>query len=254
MRRATATKVLIGLFVVLVPAMLLIEGRRAAREVLAAGLMVGFFLFVVKLRTQPRRDAMRAEARRLRLRFSAKDPFAHLDEPFALFRWTQRSSGEVTNVLWGTWGDLEVRVLDYAYTEAENVERRFSCALAAIPGGWPSLVIRPQGAVSWIADHLALPGIEFESERFNLAFDVRGDDPRFASAVVDARMMDWLLGLAHGHGFEIRGRWILAWQDQVQPWELEDVLRTLAAFVGCIPRAARSLYPEALPRRPDVRA
>lgn len=254
MRRTTAIKVLIGVFVVAVPLVLLVEGRKAAREMLAAGIVVGFFLAVALLRKRPRRDALRAEARRLGLRSSATDPFGLLDEPFALFRWTQRSYGEVDNVLWGRWRDLEVRLFDYAYTETEHHVRRFSCALAAIPGEWPTLVIRPEGPLTTLADHLGLPDVEFESEGFNRTFDVRCEDARFASATVDGRMMEWLLGLGDGWGFEIRGGWILGYRDQVQPWELDGVLETMAAFIARIPRAVRSLYPDALPRRPDVPA
>ncbi len=248
MRRTTALKVLAGTFVVLVPAMLLIEGRQAAREVLAAGLLVGLFVAAVLLRKRGRSDLMGSEARRLRLRFAARDPFDLLDEPFALF---QHAYSEIDNVLWGAWGDLEVRVFDYAYTRSENDERRYSCALAAIPGGWPTLVIRPESAITRLGDQVAMPGIEFELEAFNRAFDVRCDDRRFASAVVDQRLMEWLLGLGNESGFEIRGRWILGCRDQVQPWELEGVLRMLADFVQRIPRAARALYPEDLPERPD---
>jgi hypothetical protein len=252
MRRETAIKVLAGIFLVLVPAVLLVEGRQAAREVLAAGLFVGFLVYLVAIRKRARGDMLRSEARRLRLRYAARDPFGMLDEPFALFR--PGRLAELDNVLWGPWGDLEVRVFDYAYSESENVERRFSCALAAIPGGWPTLVIRPESSLTRLGDVLALSGVEFELEEFNRRFDVRCDDRRFASAVVDQRMMEWLLALGHGWGFEIGGRWILGVRDQVQPWELEGVLETLDEMVRRIPRAARSLYPEALPRRPDVSA
>ena len=251
MRRATATKVLIGIFIVLVPAVLLTEGRQAAREVIATGVIVGFFLYIAVLRKRPRRDAMRAEARRLHLRYSTRDPFALLDEPFSLFRWTELSSGEVENVLWGSWRHLEVRAFDYMYARSENDERRFSCVLAAIPGGWPTLVIRPESLATRLADHLGLPDHDFESEQFNLAYEVRCLDRRFASAVIDARMMEWLLTLGNGWGFEICERWILGYRDQVQPWEIDGVLATLAAFVERIPSAVRSLYPEAFPHRPD---
>jgi hypothetical protein len=197
---------------------------------------------------------MRTEARRLRLQYSPKDTFELLDEPFSLLRWTRHAYGEIDNVLSGSWRDVEVRAFDYAYAQSENEQRRLSCVLVAIPGGWPAMVIRPESRVTRLADHLALPGIEFEWEEFNLAYDVRCEDRRFASAVVDARMMQWLLTLGHGWGFEVHGRWILGYRDQVQPWELAGVLATLVAFIGRIPNAARSLYPERLPHRPDVSA
>jgi hypothetical protein len=248
MRRTTALKVLIGIFVVLVPAMLLIEGRQAAREVLAAGLLIGLFVAAVLLRKRSRSQLMELEARRMSLRFAARDPFGLLDEPFALFG---HAYSELGNVLWGPWNGLEVRLFDFAFTKSEQHEEAFSCALLAIPGGWPTLSIRPEGLETAVGDLLERPAIEFELEAFNRAFDVRSDDRRFASAVADQRMMEWLLALGNGWGFEIRGRWMLGYRGQVQPWELEGVLRTLADFEDRIPRAARSMYPEALPARPD---
>lgn len=253
MRHATATKVLVGVLAATVVGVLLTEGRRAAAEVLAAALLIGFFLVLASLREEPRERALRAEARALRMQYATKDPFALLDESFALFRWTQRSSGEVANVLWGPWRGLEVRLFDYAYTVSEHERRSFSCALVAIPEGWPTLAIRRQTPVTRLAD-IALPGIEFESDLFNRAYDVRSEDRRFASALVDARMMEWLLTLGRGSGFEIGDRWVLGYREQVQPWELERVLESLETFIERIPRAARSMYPEALPPRPDVRA
>lgn len=254
MRRATAVRVLIGMFVVAVPLVWLTGDRRLARELLVTGLVIGFFVVLVALRKRPRREAMRDEARRLGLEWSPSDPFDLLDAPFALFRWSRAASAEFDNVLRGSWHGLAVRVFDYAYARGEHRERRLSCGLVAIPGGWPTTVIRPEGATTTLADHVGLPDIEFESEGFNRAFDVRSDDPRFASAIVDARMMAWLLELGNGWGFEIRDRWVLGYRDQVQPWEIQGVLSTLEAFLGQIPRAARSLFPDDLPRRPDVPA
>jgi hypothetical protein len=254
MRRSTSVRVLLGVFLVAAPLVWLIGDRRLARQLLATGLIVGFFVVLVALRKRPRREAMRDEARRLGLEWSPTDPFELLDTPFALFRWSRAASSEFDNVLSGSWHGFAVRVFDYAYARGENRERRLSCALVGIPGGWPTTVIRPEGATTTLADHVAMPDIEFESESFNRAFDVRSDDPRFASALVDAQMMAWLLQLGNGWGFEIRGRWILGYRDQVLPWEVGEVLSTIEAFVERIPRAARSLYPDALPRRPDIPA
>jgi hypothetical protein len=40
----------------------------------------------------------------------------------------------------------------------------------------------------------------------------------------------------------------------VRPWEIESVLETVETFIDTIPRAVTSLYPEAMPPRPDVPA
>jgi hypothetical protein len=251
MRSSTALRVLAGVFAF--GFLVLIAGRnwREARELLAGGLFVGAILVVGLVRARPRRDAFETEARRLGLRFSARDPFDLLDEPFALTRWSQRSYGNLDNVVWGTWHGLPVRAFEYEFSASEDDRRELSCAMVAIPRGWPALVIRPESFVTRVA-HVAVPDIAFESEEFNRAFSVRGEDRRFASAFIDARMMAWLLSLEPRWGFEIEGPWLLGYRDRVRPWELESVLETVATLLDKIPPAVSSLFPASVPPRPDV--
>jgi hypothetical protein len=251
MRYSTGLKILAGVFGA--GLLILIAGRQwhEARELLAGALLVGAIMAIGLLRLRPRRGAFDAEARRLGLNFSPKDPFGLLDEPFALLRWSQRSYGRLDNVLWGPWRGLQVRAFEYEYSAGEDDRRAFSCAMVAIPGGWPTLVIRPVSLASRLAD-VAAPDVAFESEAFDRAFSVRCEDRRFASAFVDARMIAWLLSLEPQWGFEIDGPWILGYRDRVQPWELESVLETMAKFIDTIPRVVTSMFPEALPPRPDL--
>jgi hypothetical protein len=251
MRYSTGLKVLAGVFAF--GFLALIAGRdwRDARELLAGGLL-GAILAVGLLRAAPRRDAFETEARRLGLRFSARNRFDLLDEPFALMRWSRRSYGKLDNVVWGTWHGLQVRAFEYEFSVMSQDDRReLSCAMVAIPGGWPALAIRPESFVTRVAD-VAVPDIAFESEEFNRAFEVRGEDRRFASAFADARMMAWLLSLEPRWGFEIEGQWLLGYRGRVQPWELEGVLETLATLLDKIPQAVSSLFPASVPLRPDV--
>ena len=250
MRRSTAVKALFG--VLGFGLAILVAGRewQAARELLAASLVVGVFLAVAGLRARPRRRAMQAEARRLGLAFSATGRLDDV-EAFALFGPTTRVCAEVENVLSGGWHGRSVRLFDYSYSESEDEQRLLSCAWVAIEEAWPNLVIRPETVATRLFG-VALPDIQFESDRFNRAFAVRCEDRAFATALLDARMMEWLLALGHRWSFEIQARRILAYRDQVQPWEIEGVLQTLETFVEKIPRAVRSLYPAAVPPRPDV--
>jgi len=252
-RRTTAFKVLLG--VLAGGALILVAGGewRQARELVATAVVIGLFLALVRWRDRPRHGAMEAEAQRLRMRFSVEDRFGLLDQPFQLFRSTRGSYGEIENVLSGSWRDLEVRAFDHSYSVSEHERRLLSCAQIAIPGGWPALVIRPETGLTRLVD-VAVPDIAFESEAFNRAFEVRCHDRAFASALVDPRMMEWLQSLGHRWGFEIDGRWILGYRDQVRPWEIESVLETVETFIHKIPRAVTSLYPEAIPPRPDVPA
>jgi hypothetical protein len=215
------------------------------RELLAFSLIIGFswavkYWFV----DHPRMNAVEAEARRLGLRYSAKDPFAIMSHPFSLFRSTRRRYGGLDNVMSGVWRGLEVRVFDYEYQIHEDEFRELSCVVAATAGGWPSLVIQPETLVTTIADHLALSDIDFELEAFNRMFEVRSADPRFARALIDARMMEWLMNRSPLPGFEISGQWILAYRDQVQPWHIESVLELVHGFIDHIPTVVPSLYPQ----------
>jgi hypothetical protein len=234
--------------------LILFAGRewQAARELVAAGLVIAVFLALARWRGQPRRRALEAEAQRLGLRFSASDRF-DLVEPFALFDPATRLWVQTENVLAGRWHDLEVRVFDYSYQRSDDDRREYSCVLVAVPAGWPSLVIR-QETIATRLTQLALPDIAFESEAFNRAFEVRCGSRRFAHVFVDQRMMEWLLSLGDRWGFEIQGPWVLGYRDRVQPWEIEGVLETASTFVERVPRALRSLYPTSVPHRPDVPA
>jgi hypothetical protein len=240
--------VIIGGSALLVPA----EERQGwpTFVILLLGVFVAVFVVADVLWGRSRRRAMAAEARRLGLDFSAKDPFDLLQMPFAMIQRSRRTFREIDNVLWGTWGDLEVRVFDYAYQESEDEWRRFTGAMAAVAEGWPALVIEP-GHLPTSPHLLGLRTIEFESERFNRTFQVRCADRRFANALIDARMMEWLLGLPDGWGFEVSAPWILGYREQPRPGEIESVLGTLASFVGKTPLVIRSLYPPIAPR-PDV--
>lgn len=234
--------------------LILAAGRewQAARELLVACLVLGGLVALARWRGQPRQRALQAEASRLGLGFSTRDRF-DLVEPFALLGSATRLYAQTENVLAGRWRDLEIRVFDYSYQRSDEDRRELSCVLVAIPAGWPSLVIRPESVVTRLT-RLALPDIEFESDAFNRAFEVRCGSRRFAHAFVDARMMDWLLSLGEPWGFEIQGPWLLGYRDLVQPWEIEGVLETASTFLERVPRALRSLYPTSVPRRPDVPA
>jgi hypothetical protein len=99
----------------------------------------------------------------------------------------------------------------------------------------------PRDAFGRVAHALGREGIEFELERFNRAFEVRSGDPRFAHALIDAPMIEWLLGLPEGTGFEILGRTVLA----IVPRPTFDVARvalgTLDAFLARVPPVVASL-------------
>ncbi len=228
------------------------DGGRAVLVVLVV--CVGGFLLVSRVRKASRRAAVEREARRLGLSFSPKDPFSLLDLDFDLFvRFAGRLPGTqgVENVAWGARGGREVRAFDY-WRAAEDEPERFSCAMVRIPDGWPSLSVLRHGPFDVVRNAIGLHDVVFELEAFNRAFEVRATDRRFASGVIDQRMMRWLLEPGPVQGFQLHRGWLLAWIPRLQPWELERTLATVEGFHERIPRAVWSLYGATLPASPDL--
>ena len=160
----------------------------------------------------------------------------------------------VGNALTGTWQGLRVAVFD-VWTTGSNVPtpetrgRAYSCVMVPVPGWWPPFLVDRERGERGLADVAVLRDVELESEEFNRAYQVQGADARFVSALLDARMMAWLLDLTRLWGFEARAGHLLARTDLRLPWELPEVLETTKAFLDHIPRALASLYP---PSRPDL--
>jgi hypothetical protein len=259
MGRDTAFRILLwgtGIIAVLLIPAALSGGREDVGTFLAMVLTFGFVAFLVllttKLRTEPIRDATRAEARHLGLAFAERDPFELLDGPFAVLRRGGGGIRDLRNVQWGTWRGRDVRAFDFTYTPAGDAEHpvELSCAMVAEPRVGPHLVIAREAPVGRAASVFGLRDVEFESEEFNRAFRVTCDDRRFAYAIVDARMISWLLSLAPEWGFEGAGGWVLAYGRRRYPWEIEEVLGAAEAFASRIPEHVAGLFP---PARRDLR-
>lgn len=196
---------------------------------------------------QKRLRALAAMAASLGMRFSRHDPFGLLDLPFELLR---RGDGRgVENVLWGTHGDHEVRVFEYWYYEQTtdpkgNTTRsysRFSCAMLELPIVCPSVSISPESFFTRLADVVGLRDIDFESEEFNRAMQVKGDDPRFANYLIDARMMEWLLA-TRGWTFLVSGSHVMAVIHRLRPAEIPLIVEALAGFRQQMPRVVFDTY------------
>ena len=211
-----------------------------------AGLLVGAWFGYYK--RQRRRNELRLLARQLGLGYSVWDVFGLMTEPFDLFF---RGDGRrFENVLYGTWQGVEIKEFDYSYyekTESSNGGSRktwhhFSCVLLETDLSCPHLTVVPESFWTRLADSVGLRDIELELEEFNRAFTVRSDDRRFAVAVMDARMMRWMLEAGPGWSFELLGRRILCFAKRRKPFELIPLLGTAKRFHESIPRVVRELY------------
>lgn len=197
---------------------------------------------------QERLEGLVFMARQLGLAFSRQDVERCVDLPFSLF---QRGDGRgAENVLSGTWQDLPVREFDYWYFDESSDTKgsthrsyyRFSCAVTEIAAACSPLVLDREDVFTRLADHVGMHDIEFESEAFNRAFNVRAKDRRFASDLLDARMLSWLLTVDGAFRFETCGPWLLCYSKRRAPTELVALLGTLKGFRDHIPRVVHQLY------------
>ena len=258
MRTRTAYRLLFGVFAVLlvfaVPLALsgTAEDRRTVVGFVAVAAMIaGLWWLDREFRVEPRRRAAEAAGDRLGLRLSGDEGWVQ-----ALGLELLRPRGtvnDVTNVLEGTWRGEPAATLEYRWA-TEETEHRYSCALLSIPAAWPRLTIERETALTRLARDAGLGDVETEWEAFNRAFHVRSSDTRFATAILDGEMMEWLLARPPSDGFEIAEGWLLAASAQVYPWEIEQVLETALAFRERIPAVVHSLFggPTSLPPRPDA--
>jgi len=220
-----------------------ILGLLAVLAVAVVSIVLSFYL------KAKRREAFRAFALQHGLEFAEGDPFGLLDWPFDLFR---RGDGRgIDHVLWGTWRGTAMQAFDYwYYTETTDSKgrrsrsyRRFSCALVEVPAAFPHLEIAREGLFTRLADHVGLEDIEFESPEFNRRYNVKAKDRKFAYELLDARMLEWLVGFDQGLAFEVMGNRVLAYVSRAKPSGLLGLIGTAVMFRDHIPNVAWGLYP-----------
>jgi hypothetical protein len=252
MRATTAQRMLIGLGVFLATGtgLLFLTGSReasqVAREMFALAVIVGgTFWLGYRFRVLPRRDSFRGQSESLTFTPQVGDPLGLLDLPFTLFHWAG-SVRQIENTATGSHGGQEIVIADYwfAPTAAQQYDdyERYTCVIGPSMAGWSDLTVVPERLVSRLRDAIGVPQINTELEEFNRAFQIRAGDERFASAFVDARMMEWLLEQGPGVGFEVSGTRVMVFRRRATA-SLDDVADSLALyddFVEHIPRVVET--------------
>lgn len=187
-------------------------------------------------------------ARVMGLQFSPADPFGlpQAGLPFEVFH--QRGV-QARNVMWGSVAGVPLQGFDVRYqVKGENdvgwqyAGWRFM-ALAPLPANCPPLWM---GTGHSLQPTEKLPKLHFESIRFNESVKVLCADSYFATALVDQRMMAWMLDQAPARTtFEVNGRHVLARLDSDDDLggDMGQVLVGLSRFVQHVPQVVRSLYP-----------
>jgi len=120
---------------------------------------------------------------------------------FALFREGNRRYWR--NVLRGSWAGLPMTYCDYSYVVSDGKNQNtvsFSNVLAMLAAPMTQVTVSPRSAIGVLAEKsVGAPGIRFESLDFNDRFDVQSSDGAFAVELIDAQMIETLLGLDHAY-------------------------------------------------------
>ena len=256
MRPATSVRVLVGVGAVwaLTVVSMVASGDPRARDLLAQLLVVllaggGLAWAAYRFRIQPRRASFIGQASDAGLRAEAGDPMGVLDQPFRLFR-RAASARDLENTAWGRRHGRDVVVADYWDAPGSDPSRedyrRVVCVIDGPRPGWPDLSVMPSSSAS-IAGAVGSDEVDTESERFNRAFEVRTADRRFATTMLDARMMEWLLLQGPGVGFEITAGRLMVFGPRSTS-SLDDVdraLRRFDSFHEHVPAVVSSSFPDA---------
>jgi hypothetical protein len=214
----------------------------------AVGLLVAIGFYIAYRSKTRRREAIFAVAARNGWEFSRQDPFDLHRYNFKLFR---RGDGRgCDNIVWGQWKGLTFHEADFWYYEESDSDsggrtrhyRRFSVVLADLPVSVPRLSIGRENMLSWVADKVGFSDIDFESQEFNDAFNVRCEDRAFAFKLIDARFMHWLLSVDKRLGFEVNVETLLVYSKRLEPSELITIIGTAKEFQDHIPRLVRTEY------------
>ena len=221
--------------------------------------VVGLSLYGRYYFTKKRREALARVAASLGLEYSPEDSYGFDGLPFKLFDMGDGRGTE--NVLSGTWQDIALSEFDYWYYDQSTDSKghtsrtyhKFSCVLTELPIDAQPITIGRESVFTRLADHLGMQDIQFESESFNRAFNVKCDDKKFATDLVDARMMTWLES-ADEWSFELAGQYLLCYSDRLKPTELIPLLGTLKAFRDHVPRVVHELYGRGKVESPEGRS
>ncbi len=216
--------------------------------VLFAIVAIGVVAFSV-VSTAKRRESAAAVAGRLGMTYHQRDDLGITRLPHPIFR--MGDSRKATNLVTGTLRDRQVTLFDYEYvvhqTDAEgkrsSTTHRFSAVMVELGIACPPTTIRRERITTKLANALGFGrDVQFESDEFNRAFEVRTQSQQFAFTLIDPAMMQWLMA----NGFDLDMQFhsgVLAVIASRRPWtEMEGLATRVLDFTDQFPRLVWSSY------------
>ena len=166
-----------------------------------------------------------------------------MDDPgFALFRAGNRRYWR--NVLRGQWNGLPVVYCDYSYVVSDGKNQNtvsFSNVVATLGTQMPQVTVGPRSAIGALAERsVGAPGIRFESIAFNDRFDVQSSDDAFAVELIDAQMIETLLGLDPSYHVVFGPEDLMVYAHRKPVAEIGALFDAAALIVQRIPALVRS--------------
>lgn len=137
-------------------------------------------------------------------------------------------------------------VLDAFEDETDGatvVVERWECAMVRAGAECWRVSVGPEGVLSTLADLAVVPDQDVELEVFNRAFEVRADDRRFASDLLDVRMVEFLVSEALGCVVEVVGNRILVARPASVLPDLDALLALAVGVAARVPTVVRRMYP-----------
>jgi hypothetical protein len=151
------------------------------------------------------------------------DPFGLAGLPLQLLG-RGSGAGGVDHVMWGSWRAEDMKLFDFRYTSEEDGDRRFTCSLLELERDVPPVVIEPKVFFTPLAERGWLPAVEVDDRGFGETFDVRAQDERLATRLLDDDTRQWM-EQQPDMAFEVNGRMLLTYM----PRERRDLFALLEA-------------------------
>ena len=164
--------------------------------------------------------------------------------PFPMFGAARHGT---ENVVWDRGEGNGVRAFDVWYQE-ETDERTFgnrhhlTCAVVPLRSSCPRLRVTPRDVASDLGGAFE-EQVHLELDAFERRFRVETDEPRFAVAFLDQRLMEAFLALPNDVSAEVREDTLLLVAPLLPAEEVLVLLDTAVEMRRRIPRVVSSLFP-----------